>query len=183
MSSFASCLSVHNELLRRGRADLVQCLAGPGWYRDRWVVRSLALVLCLAGPSWYRDRWGARASAAITSVATILLQPRAAEQACLPAAAHLPTQPAEGSLLCGLHRHCLLTILCNLSRFRLVHAGLGTRTSPRAPTLSGTCRCSGEITIHIGLNCEGLSASWEVLAGASCGGQQRRLAVPFELVD
>ncbi|KAI7837013.1 hypothetical protein COHA_009143 [Chlorella ohadii] len=35
VSSFASCLAVHNELLRRGRADLVQCLSGPGWYRDR----------------------------------------------------------------------------------------------------------------------------------------------------
>jgi hypothetical protein len=34
-SSFASTLAVHNELLRRKRKDLVECLAGPGWYRDR----------------------------------------------------------------------------------------------------------------------------------------------------
>lgn len=35
VSSFASTLAVHNEMVRRGRQDLVRCLAGPGWFRDR----------------------------------------------------------------------------------------------------------------------------------------------------
>ena len=35
VSSFSSTLAVHNELLRRGRKDIVRCLASGGWYRDR----------------------------------------------------------------------------------------------------------------------------------------------------
>ena len=35
VSGWSSALAVHNEMLRRGRGDLVACLAGPGWYRDR----------------------------------------------------------------------------------------------------------------------------------------------------
>lgn len=34
-SGWASATEVHNELLRRGRADLVAALAGSGWCRDR----------------------------------------------------------------------------------------------------------------------------------------------------
>ena len=42
MSGWTSALAVHNELLRRGRGDLVACLAGPGWGRDRTKYQDLA---------------------------------------------------------------------------------------------------------------------------------------------
>lgn len=35
LSSFSSSVSVHNELLRRGRQDLVEELAKDQWYLDR----------------------------------------------------------------------------------------------------------------------------------------------------
>ena len=42
VSGWSSALAVHNEMLRRGRADLVACLAGPGWYRDRTKYQDVA---------------------------------------------------------------------------------------------------------------------------------------------
>ena len=35
LSSWTSSLQVVNEMLRRGRKDLVEELAGPNWYLDR----------------------------------------------------------------------------------------------------------------------------------------------------
>jgi hypothetical protein len=35
ISSFASTLAVHNEILKRGRKDLVEVMTGGGWFRDR----------------------------------------------------------------------------------------------------------------------------------------------------
>eukprot|EP00195_Chlamydomonas_chlamydogama_P006396 CAMPEP_0202899004 /NCGR_PEP_ID=MMETSP1392-20130828/7365_1 /ASSEMBLY_ACC=CAM_ASM_000868 /TAXON_ID=225041 /ORGANISM="Chlamydomonas chlamydogama, Strain SAG 11-48b" /LENGTH=445 /DNA_ID=CAMNT_0049585087 /DNA_START=78 /DNA_END=1415 /DNA_ORIENTATION=- len=42
VSGWSSTLAVINQMLAEGRADLVQCLAGPGWYRDRARYQDLA---------------------------------------------------------------------------------------------------------------------------------------------
>jgi len=46
-SSWSSSVSVHNELLRLGRADLVEALAG-----DWWVDRKVGCECWTSRPSW-----------------------------------------------------------------------------------------------------------------------------------
>lgn len=58
VSGWSSTIAVHNEMLRRGRADLVACMAGPGWARDRGQYQDLApgdVPVWEMPAFWYHD--------------------------------------------------------------------------------------------------------------------------------